>query len=373
MRRDMRSTGQVRTVSKIASPALVLFFLAPVIPELLTGSTPPAHFFNPMGFALLCGLYGSGAVFVRELTHRWGKGWPTLLTLGAAYGIIEEGLMVRSFFNPNWPDLGILAQYGRWIGVNWVWVLQLTVFHSVFSIAIPILLVNLVFPNQRSRSWVRDRTLFFLGAVLVIEILLGFILFPYGAPPIQYLTAVIAVAGLFWLAKRLPHPMFARDEIKGIRSPFIFGLVGALGTFAFFLVFWGLPSTGIPAPVTMGMSMGYVALVAWVILRMTDNGSCWSDTHQLGLVGGAVSPFIIMAPLRELSGAQPKNLAGISLVALVFVVILGWMAVRIRRREPSRTRAFCSNCGVAVMPDDFYCHECGERLWSSTRLLAEKE
>jgi hypothetical protein len=271
-------------VRKTLSPALVLFFLAPVIPELLTGSTPLANFLNPFGFALLVGLYGSGAVVARELTYRWGKGWPTLLSLGAAYGIIEEGLMVRSFFSPN-----------------------------------------------------------------------------YIPPPIQYLIAVLTVAGLFWLGKRLPRSMFGRRETR-VRSPFIFGLVGALGTVAFFLVFWGLPSTGLSVPVTIAVSMAYLMVVAWIILRMTGNGYSWSDVHELGLVSGALSPFIILAPLRELSKTQPKNLAGITLVALLFAVLLGLIALRIRRRESPVMRAFCTNCGVAVMPEDIYCRECGGKL-----------
>lgn len=73
------------------SPALVLFFLSPVIAELLSGSSPPAEFFNPFSFLLLAVLYGGGAIIARELTHRWGRGWPTLLVLSAAYGIVEEG------------------------------------------------------------------------------------------------------------------------------------------------------------------------------------------------------------------------------------------------------------------------------------------
>ena len=123
----------------ILSPALVLLFLSPMIAELLSGSAPPAEFFNPVGFALLTVLYGGGAILARELMHRWGKGWLTLLVLGAAYGIAEEGLMCKSFFDPNWQDVGILGSYGRWVGVNWVWSLQLTIFHAAFSIAIPVL------------------------------------------------------------------------------------------------------------------------------------------------------------------------------------------------------------------------------------------
>ena len=103
-------------------PIIILALLSPAIAELLSGSSPPLEFFNPFGFVLLVGLYGCGVVIVRELSIRWEKGWGSILLLGAAYGIIEEGLAVKSFFDPNWMDLGILGTYGRWIGVNWVWI-----------------------------------------------------------------------------------------------------------------------------------------------------------------------------------------------------------------------------------------------------------
>ena len=55
-------------------PALALFFLAPMVGELLSGSAPPAEFFNPFTLLLLAALYGSGAVLIRELRVRWGTG-----------------------------------------------------------------------------------------------------------------------------------------------------------------------------------------------------------------------------------------------------------------------------------------------------------
>ena len=64
----------------------------------------------------------------------------------------------------------------------------------------------------------------------------------------------------------------------------------------------------------------------------------------------------------KLSKTQPKNLAGITLVALLFAVLLGLIALRIRRRESPVMRAFCTNCGGAVMPEDIYCGECGGKL-----------
>jgi len=59
--------------------------------------------------------------------------------------------MTASIFN---PDLLIrLLAMVRFLGVNWVWLVQSVLFQSVFAIAIPILLVNLLFPQRRSEPW----------------------------------------------------------------------------------------------------------------------------------------------------------------------------------------------------------------------------
>ena len=117
------------------SPAMALWFIAPVLAELLSGSTPLNEYFNPFIIVIFGMLYGSGAILIREIVLRWKKGWVSLLLLGMAYGIYEEGLMVRSFFDPNWVDLGKLGVYGRVFGVNWVWTEHLTIFHALISIA----------------------------------------------------------------------------------------------------------------------------------------------------------------------------------------------------------------------------------------------
>jgi len=139
--------------------AITLLVLSPITAELLSGSAPPVEFFNPFSLMVLVALYGCGAIILRELKIRWHKGYGALLVLGAAYGIIEEGLMVKSFFDPNWMDLGILGVYGRWIGVNWIWSVELTIYHSVVSIVIPIVLVELMYPEIRSQSWIKTKTL----------------------------------------------------------------------------------------------------------------------------------------------------------------------------------------------------------------------
>ncbi len=102
------------------SPALALWLIAPIFGEMVSGSTPLNEYISPINILLQGMLYGSGALLIRELLVRWGKSWRGLLLLGAAYGIFEEGLMVRSFFDPHWVDLDKLGVYGRVAGVNWV-------------------------------------------------------------------------------------------------------------------------------------------------------------------------------------------------------------------------------------------------------------
>jgi hypothetical protein len=186
-------------------PALVLFFLAPAIGELLSGSAPPAEFFHPFTLLLLGALYGSGAILTREFAMRWGKGWPSMLLLGAAYGIVEEGLMVKSFFDPAWPDLGMLGVYGRWAGVNWVWSVFLTLYHAVFSIAIPIFLVEQMYPARGGESWVSRRGFRGLAIMLTLDVIFGFaLLTSYRPSAVPYLAACAAAAALFWMARRAP-------------------------------------------------------------------------------------------------------------------------------------------------------------------------
>jgi len=55
------------------------------------------EFFDPSTLLLLAALYGCGALLVREAWIRWGRGPYAPSLLGAAYGIVEEGLLVKSF------------------------------------------------------------------------------------------------------------------------------------------------------------------------------------------------------------------------------------------------------------------------------------
>jgi hypothetical protein len=324
-------------------PALTLFFLSPMLAEMLSGSEPPVEFFRPFALLFLTALYGSGAILIRELRVRWDKGWPTVFALGAAYGIVEEGLMVKSFFDPNWIDLGPLGSYGRWAGVNWVWSLQLTIFHAVFSIAIPILLVELLFPAQRDERWIGRRGIIGLSFLLLADVLLGFFLLTLYRPPlVPYVLAVVAVIVLFLVARRLPAGDHGSGDHEGTGdhkgSPLRFALVGFGATVAFFVILWVPPEIGVPVPLTLLAAVALVVLVVWIVQRMSHGGA-WTDERRLALGGGALGFFVLLALVQELDNLnRPDDTTGMTLVGLVTLVFLVWLWRRVVRRNKEMKR-----------------------------------
>ena len=312
-------------------PALALFFLAPAIGELLSGSAPPIEFFSPFGLLILPALYGSGAILTREMALRWKKRWPTILVLGLAYGIIEEGLMVKSFFDPAWPDLGLLGIYGRMAGVNWVWSLFLTIYHAVYSIAIPIFLVELLFPERRDERWVGRRGMITLSLLLLAVVLFGFFaLTPYRPPALPYLMALVMTVGLYVVARRMPaHWWTLRTEPT--RRPLWFGLIGFASTVVFFLLHWIFPENGVPVPLTMLAALSLVWLVFFTVRHISGEGG-WSDEEKLALVSGALTFFILLAPISEFDPSRTDNPAGMTLVGLVAFFFLIWLRRKTRRR-----------------------------------------
>jgi hypothetical protein len=309
---------------------VVLYFLSPVIAELLSGSAPPAEFFSPFTFLLLTAFYGSGALLVRELAFRWGKGWPTILLLGMAYGIVEEGLAVKSFFDPTWMDLGPLGVYGRWAGVNWVWSMGLTLYHAVVSIALPILLTNLLFPGWKQKPWLRRRTFCLWGMVLAIVVLLcNLFLTTYRPSGLHLMLCAGAVVALFLLARRAPAAPSVAPVTSLLQPRLLFWLSFA-ATIGLFVLLWVLPNTALPALGTLALMILWAAILVRAVARLASHPN-WSSRHAHAAASGGLLLFILLAPLMQLDPAAPGNRAGMSLVALGMCVFLIWLGRRLKQ------------------------------------------
>src|SRR6266571_1749641 len=162
-------------------PILFLLLLTPGIPEYLSASSQITLLvvFPPLFFLFLAanvGLYGSGVILIREAMIRWNKGWASVFLLGVAYGIAEEGLDLWTLFYSKAGPVGNLGFYGHWLGVNWVWTMGLVIFHSVYSIGLPIFLFGLAFPELKSKSLVSGLEVKTPLVTLIIDSIALFIL-----------------------------------------------------------------------------------------------------------------------------------------------------------------------------------------------------
>src|ERR1035438_2814670 len=81
------------------SAAVALIFTAPLVAEFLLGNLPIKML---VALVALAPMYGGAALLIREVVRRTGRGWPSILLLGAAYTLIEEGFVTQSLFNPDY-------------------------------------------------------------------------------------------------------------------------------------------------------------------------------------------------------------------------------------------------------------------------------
>ena len=316
---------------KRVPPALVLYLLAPAIGELLSSSAPPVEFFNPFGLIILPALYGSGAILVREIALRWDKRWPSILMLGLAYGVIEEGLMVKSFFDPGWPDLGVLGTYGRFAGVNWVWSLALCLYHATISIAIPILLVELLYPDRRDEPWIGRRCFIGLSILLALVVVFGFLaLTPYRPPMLAYLAAIATTVLLYRLAQRQPHH-WAESKRQPTRSRVWLFLLGFMGVLCYFVFSYGLPEAGAPVFITV-FALGMLAWGLWRSIRWASGDGAWDDRGRFSLAAGALTFFILLAPFIENDPSRFDNPSGMTAVAITAALLLLLLRRHVYRR-----------------------------------------
>ncbi len=279
-------------------PALALFLIAPIFGELFSGSTPLNEYLNPFSLIVLSLLYGCGAILVRELVLRWKKGWASLLLLGFAYGVYEEGLVVRSFFDPNWIDLGSLAIYGRVAGVNWVWSQHLTVYHALISIAASITFVEMLYASLRAEPWIKSRKGWIANWAGFSSVLfIGRVLTPYDAPDGWVLLAWLAIFFFAGLARLIPAQILPPRQ-RQAPSPWRFFFIGIVGMFLqFFLISIGADNGAYPFPVAMLILTVFDLGVLFLVLRWNGNGAAWDDRHRMALIAGGLSFFLIFVPL----------------------------------------------------------------------------
>ena len=248
------------------------------------------------------GLYGPGVLLIREAMVRWDKGWPSVLLLGGAYAIVEEGIGLSTMFNPTAGPVGALGFYGHWLGVNWVWTAGILMVHILYSISLPILLFGFVFPDLRRTPLLRGRQPFVVAAILAIDVVLLMAIvasgehFFAGAPIL--LGSGVAIGLLVALARRAPTDLLRPPLARPVGSPLALAILGASLLPLTFLIEGIAQSARLPAPSTIVVLVlfytGALALAVALVGREAN------DRHLLAFATGAlasISAFGFLAAL----------------------------------------------------------------------------
>ncbi len=104
-------------------------------------------------------LYGAPALLIREFVRRTGRGWPAILLLATAAGLVQAGLIDQSMFNDNYRDIEIWdelyepTRVGA-LGLSVYATQSFVVGHLVYSFSAPIALVEALRPTAARDAWV---------------------------------------------------------------------------------------------------------------------------------------------------------------------------------------------------------------------------
>lgn len=290
---------------------------------------------------LLLVMYGAGVLVLREAAVRAGAGWPSLVLLGVAYQIAEDGLGLQALTSPRMYGA---ADWGfRALGVNWTyWESQIGV-HVVLSVLLPIAITDLLFPDQRARPYLGTRGLVVTGAFAILGVLglRGLISgaedpgyrTPWGMT-LLFLSLIAALA----LVALLILPRF-RSAARSMTTrtaphPAVVGFVSMYLTMAFLttLLPLGLGDTLLLGELMSPVQRLFIAAITAapfaVLVVRWQAAADWGDRHRIWLFGGILaSHTAFMMP-----GSPSTALVG-ALTLGVEIYLLNRLAAHLRRHE----------------------------------------
>jgi hypothetical protein len=302
-------------VSRLLQPTVVVLFLAPALGEWLSTASPPLDMLWPPAFVLLVSLYGCGALLCREIARRHGLGLRGLCVLAAAYGVFEEAIVDRFWFDPRPDDQGGLGTYSEVWHTNVLLATNLTVFHIAVSMVSTIVLVELLFPERRQVPWVGRRG-------LVVATAAFFILPPvtFGKYTLHPLPQLVAAAALIALLVLVALRMSGRPSLWASQARLLpprrgVAVVAFLAAAANFLLM-GLSDTDTPWPLAVAAVLSPV-LVAFLFIRTRVSGPVFGR-DGLRVVGGILGFYCVFAFGVGLAGRFDLSLGALAVVVLLW-------------------------------------------------------
>jgi hypothetical protein len=314
-------------LSRIA-PALGLFVLSPMVAEFLLGNVSIAAL--PIGL-VMAPMYGGGAVLIREVARRAGKGWPTIFLLALAYALIEEGLACQTLFNPHYVGFELLREaYIPALGMGGWWTLFVLTLHTVWSISVPIAIVESFVPERATTPWLGWPGLAFVSVLYALGCVMiysgTYMQERFMATTPQRLGVVACVVTLI-AAAFIVRPGSTRPSDRPAPGPWWVGAFALLTASAFMGARYVLADWPIVLAYLLLFGIAAVMIVRW------SGRVGWGPAHRLALAGGAALTYAWHSfPEKPVLGPGGTiDLVGNAIFSIGLVVLLVTAGRSVRR------------------------------------------
>ncbi|GGR65442.1 hypothetical protein GCM10010169_05940 [Micromonospora fulviviridis] len=370
------------------APAIALLLLAPWAAECAWGGFTLAGM--PFVVLVLAPMYGGAALLIRETARRLGLGWPSIVALAAAFGVVQAGLVDQSLFNHGFLDdtqfadtqSAAEATLVPGLGFSARQAVDYVGNHVALSICAPIALVeSYLGADRRLRPWLGTR-----GLVVVALLWLGGSLLVFAddggrkgflAAPVQLAFAAAVALALVVAALRhrpgpathatppVPHPSrpdapnpprptgrnIANLPPSGSRNtpsaprPAWVGLVVAVAYGGSGLV---------PGWPGIGLALALAATAAGLLVRWSRRAG-WGQRHVLAagstsLLVAAAYAYVVPTYAPATPAAALVGDVAISLIALVLVGGAWWRLRGVSGRAVPGPRRAAGPAGRPASP-----------------------
>ncbi|WP_052265393.1 hypothetical protein [Ruegeria sp. ANG-R] len=320
------------------APALLLLIISPLIAEFLLGD------FNVRQFAYLgifIPLYGALALFVRELVRRSGRGWVSMLVMALVCGLIYEGLVNQTLFNPHFAGADLLKYgYVEALGTSFNYAAFILTLHTVWSISTPIAIAE-GFAGERAREPWLNRPLLAGTGLLALLGLAGTTAstierYKFVSSPLQYGSVVVLILILTFLAFRIVRkPGFAEPsntDDHGSKTWMVIVFAFALSS-AFMIWFHYAPDHKINSSIGLAVFLG-IDVIALFFLSFWSRQASWNATHIVAAATGAVLTytwfglwrFVVDGKSAMGIKTEPIDIVGQVCLALALIGVC-WLAI----------------------------------------------
>ncbi|WP_165228552.1 hypothetical protein [Aquisphaera insulae] len=323
------------------APAVTLLLLSPIVVNVLFGAIRITFILAVLPAAAAWGL---GTLIIRDLVRRRHRGWAAILLLGVALAIAEECVFLQTSLLPL---IGVDPNhvYGRAFGVNWPYLLWALGYESVWAVALPILLVEWMYPERRNGPWMGSKGLVIASVVFVVAGLVRWygwtqVFVPQNFPqwahrpsPFTIVFALVAIGMLVVGGLKAPSSSETVRPATGAAPPPWLVAIAALGvglawSVLLFLAYGAAPTLPVGIPLLAGIGL---AVVAILLVDRWAHRPGWQELHSLALASGALlasmsAGFLVLKG----GGAPPVDFVGKAILNGIAILGLIHLGMRFR-------------------------------------------